>query len=212
MKMNRKTWKKISGEWELLALGVTTSLVIVAIMAWVWGGHGAHDAGAPPRQLPVKASRINHKTAYALLSIDIQSGLSTQHLFASGLEWRSAQGSSAESKPKPKPKPEPTPAVTVVPTPAVVEPPPAPVPVVEPVPEVTVHMMSYEGFQTRPTGQHVAILKNHTTGERIILAEGQKFHGYLISKFTQLELELLSPRGRTTKLPAGREFPVPAAP
>lgn len=196
-------------EWEFVALVALVALFLLTVLPWavtsLRGGapaRGFPGGGRPP----VPDSRVNYAKAYAMLEAVAPSEPFHDGAFRAGMNFAAPTIPAPEPPPKPKPqhrpprKPDPEPAPEPVPQP---EPAPAPEP---PKPPET-QFFVYRGYRMDDQGQQVAILRNETTGQLHPLYKGRRFKGLLVFDFTNSQITLMTPEGKTILLGPDDKLP-----
>ncbi len=201
MKFNRHLIARTAREWEW-AFFVASLVALLFTVAWLLlTGRPEGGGMTPSRPLPLASPRIN-KAAYAFLQLPSQEPSPEVDLFQSQL----AVPDTVEI---PLPPPESSPPPPSEPPAAVIQPEPVPSPEApeEPAAEAW-HIVSYDGYRTTSDGHDEGIMRNHTTGETVLLREGHQYRGYMVEAFTQTEITFLTPTGRRIVIAVGKELRV----
>lgn len=204
MKNIKQHCTKLLDEWELALLGLTcTGLLVVLVIILLQSG-ATEELSAGSGSPPIEPSRINTKTAYALLDPPAESSLPAKHAFNSGLKFRIRE---RPERPTPEPPSEPTKK------PPQPESPPEEPPPKEPEeekpekpPQPKFHTYVYEGYKYNNTGDKIGIMQNKTTGNRAALEVGSKWRGLMVSSLRATEVVFLTPDGREKTLEANQKI------
>ena len=204
MKNIKQHCTKLLDEWELALLGLTcTGLLVVLVIILLQSG-ATEELSAGSDSPPIEPSRINTKTAYALLDPPAESSLPAKHAFNSGLKFRIRE---RPERPTPEPPSEPTKK------PPQPESPPEEPPPKEPEeekpekpPQPKFHTYVYEGYKYNNTGDKIGIMQNKTTGNRAALEVGSKWRGLMVSSLRATEVVFLTPDGREKTLEANQKI------
>ena len=198
---------RLKNEWEFAALITSIVLLAAGVIGLCLALREPKLNDASAGNMPAQPSRINGKSAYAMLDAPRPAAAAIVDPFASDL--------GAPEKPPVKPDPVKPPV-----RPDPVKPPVRPDPVKPPVrpdpppepdpPKPAIHVYSYGGFVTNQAGDQGAVIVNETTGTKRVYRQGQKFRGYMVAEIAAARLVLYSPAGKETIITVADKLQLPA--
>lgn len=199
--------KRVTDEWEYTALVVAGMAFLITVISLVFGSGRESAARPPARRLPVPETMIDSRTAYAMLRDDHPLPELARHPFRFDSEPDTVPDDHGAEQPPNREEPRRQPRRREPPPPARDDGQAAPQPVREdeatPRPTSTQEprpptefVLTYEGYRVDETGQRLAILQNHQTGDIMEIGVGRRLRGYMVMDFTGTELRLVAPDGR----------------